>query len=119
MSAHVRFAVPDVVAVFAVVSITQYDEDFNLQIPYGHIYPRSLKIQSRSLKLYFETGFSPPYYFETGFSPPYYFPFVSVFSSKPKRILMYKKIVHRCSSKQVFLKILQNSIRRPWNEETE
>ena len=109
MSAHVRFAVPDVVAVFAVVSITQYEEDFNLQIPHGHICRRSLKIQSRSLKLYFETGCSPPYNF----------PFVSLFSSKPKRILMYKKIVHRCSSKQVFLKILQNSIRRPWNEETE
>ena len=36
--------------------MTQYRENFNLQIPYDHIYRCSLKIQSRSLKLYFKTA---------------------------------------------------------------
>ena len=43
--------------------MTQYAENFSLQIPHDHICRRSLKIQSRSLKLYFGTGRTFPYNF--------------------------------------------------------
>ena len=62
--------------VFAIVCLTQYVENFNLQIPHDHISWRSLKIQSRSLKLYFTTRQSFPYNS----------PFESLVSSKPKQI---------------------------------
>ena len=61
--------------VFAIVSMTQYVENFNLQIPRNHIFQRSLKIQFRSLKLYFRIGRSSWYNF----------PFVSLVCSKPKQ----------------------------------
>ena len=49
--------------IFFIVSITQYVENFNLQIPHYHIFRGSLKIQSRSLRLYFRKGRSSPYNF--------------------------------------------------------
>ena len=59
--------------------MTQYVENFNLQIPHDHICRGSLKIQSRSLRLYFRTGRSSPYNF----------PFPSLVS-KPKQICIRK-----------------------------
>ena len=66
--------------VFVIVSMTQYLEDFNLQIPYDHICRRSIKIQSHFFKLYFRTSRSSPYNF----------PFAILVSSKPKQISMKK-----------------------------
>ena len=60
--------------VFVIASMTKYVENFNLQIPLDHICQCSLKIQSRSLKLYFRTSRSSPYNF----------PFVSL-EEKAKR----------------------------------
>ena len=76
MYAQVGFVVPDVVHVIVIVSMTQYAEKFNLQIPREHFHQRSLKIQSPSLKLYVRTGRSSPYNF----------PFVSLVYSKSKQI---------------------------------
>ena len=59
--------------VFVIFSMTQYVENFNLQIPHDHTCRRSLKIQSRSLNLYFRTGRSSPCNFY----------FVGLVSSKP------------------------------------
>ena len=56
--------------------MTQYLENVNLQIPHDHICQRCLKIQSRSLKLYFRTGRSSPYNF----------PFVTLVLSKPNML---------------------------------
>ena len=62
--------------VFIIDSMTQYVENFNLQIPYDHICLHSLKIQSRSLKLYFRTDRSSPNSF----------PFLRLVLSKSKQI---------------------------------
>ena len=56
--------------------MTQYVENFNLQIPHDHICWRSLKIKSRSLKLYFRVSRSSPYNVH----------FVSLVSSKAKQM---------------------------------
>ena len=72
---QVRFTVPDVI-----VSMTQYVDNFNLQIPYDHICRRNLKIQSRSLNLYFGTGRTFPYNFSC----------VNLVSTKPKQITVKK-----------------------------
>ena len=62
--------------VFVTVCMAQYVANFNLQILYDLICRRSLKIQSRSLKLHFKTGRNSPFKF----------PFVSLTSWKPKQI---------------------------------
>ena len=80
MQVQVRFAVADAAAVFIIVSVTQYEGNVNLQISFDHICRRSLKMQSRSLKLYFRTGRNSKYNF----------PFVSLVSSKPKQICLKK-----------------------------
>ena len=66
--------------VFVIVSMTQYVQNFNLQI--DHICWRSLTTKSRSLKLYFR-------------SFPYSFPFVSLISLKPKQIRIKKTVNKR------------------------
>ena len=63
--------------------MTEYAENFNLQIPHNHIRRRSLKIHFPSLKLYFRSGQSSPYIF----------PFVSLVFSKPKQICIKKSQV--------------------------
>ena len=62
--------------VFVIENMTQYVQNFNLLIPHDHTCWCSLKIQSRSLKLYFGTGRNSPYNF----------PFVSLVLLKPKQI---------------------------------
>ena len=49
--------------VFVIVSMTQYVENFNLQILHYHICRGSLKNQSHPLRLYFRNGQSSPYNF--------------------------------------------------------
>ena len=60
---------------FIIVSMPQYVEDSNLQIPHDHICRRSLQIQSRSLNLYILI---------TDRTSPYNFPFVNLVSPKQK-----------------------------------
>ena len=57
----------------------QYVENFNLLIPHDDICLGNLKIQSRSLRLYFRTGRSSPYNF----------PFAGLVSN-PKKICIKK-----------------------------
>ena len=74
---------PVAVTVFVIVSMTQYAENFNLQIPHDHICRRSLTIQFCSMKLYFTTSGCFPYNFA----------FVILVSSKPKQICMKKSLI--------------------------
>ena len=69
--------------------MTQHVENFNLQTPRDHIFWRSLKIQSRSLKLCIRAGRSSPYDF----------PFVSLVSSKPKQICIKNFNVNKAGYK--------------------
>ena len=68
--------------------MTQYVDSFNLQIPNDHICRRSLKIQSRSLNLYFGTGRTFPSNFYCA----------SLVSTKPKQITI-KKIENKGKKK--------------------
>ena len=77
---QVRFTVP---AVVVRLFHCQYVENFNLQIPHYHICQESLKIQSRSLRLYFRNGRSSPYNF----------PFSSLLSKT--KIDMHKEIANK------------------------
>ena len=62
--------------------MTQYVQNFNLQIPHDHTCRGSLKIQSRSSRLYFKTGRSCLYNF----------PLASLVS-KPKQIFTRKLLI--------------------------
>ena len=80
VQAQVKFAVWKVVICLCHSQMTQYVENFNLQIRHDHICWRNQKIQSRSLMLYFRAGQSSPYNF----------PYVSLVSPKLKQIPMKK-----------------------------
>ena len=80
MQAQVRFAVWEVLTCLYHCQMTQYVDNSNLQIQHDNICWRRLKIESRSLMLYFRTGRSSPYNF----------PYVSLVSSELKQISMKK-----------------------------
>ena len=63
-----------------------YVENFNLQIPHHHFCWRSLKIQCRSLKVFYRNDRSSPYNFI----------YVNLVSAKPKQIHIKKLLIKGC-----------------------